>query len=114
MKITGKELADQLGDFVNTYGCDEQGFIEGFKRQHRTLQQSAFKLICKLIEDIAETPDNRTDARNEGSVMVAKMLVEGFKPQAVELLMKRGSSKKNAEDIAEEDYGKPNSFLGHI
>ena len=114
MKITGKELANELGNFVNTYGYDEAGFIEGFKMQHRTLQQSAFKLICKLIEDIAETPDWRTDARNEGSVMVAKMLVEGFKPQAIELLMRRGSSKKNAEEIVEKEYGKPNSFLGHI
>ena len=49
----GKELATELTDFVNSYNFDKQGFINQFCREHRTLQQSAVRLMFELMEHIA-------------------------------------------------------------
>lgn len=78
----GLELAQLLGDFVNTYSLRDKGkeFIDGFCRQHRTLQQSSFRLILELIEHMA-SDDYKTDGRNEESKKIAKQLLAGFKTQ---------------------------------
>jgi hypothetical protein len=76
----GAKLAEDMGNFVNSYGHNEKDFIEGFMRQHRTLQQSSFRVILKLIEAIT-SDDYRHDGRNEASHLMAKKLKKGFEHQ---------------------------------
>jgi hypothetical protein len=112
-KISGKELAEQLGDFVNNYNHDAEAFIDGFCRQHRTLQQSSFRLILQLIEKVA-SDDYATDGRNEGSKKVAKQLLNGFKLELIKGEMERGMSREDSEKYANNEHCKPKNFLGHI
>lgn len=76
----GKETAKQLIDFVNTFADKEttEDFITEFCRSHKTLQQSAFRLILKLTEAIA-SEDYRHDGRNEASHQLAKGIINTFK-----------------------------------
>jgi len=78
--ITGLQLAENLSDYVNTFSSKEREkeFIDGFCRQHRTLQQSSLRLILALIEHIS-SDEYHVDGRNEASKKTAKMLLEGFK-----------------------------------
>lgn len=110
----GLELAQQMGDFVNTFNMRERSaeFIEGFDRQHRTLQQSSFRMVLELIEHIA-SPEYRVDGRNEHSHRVAKMLLKGFEMANHEELRKQGVSEKEVE-LSVGDYWKPSKFLGFI
>ena len=78
--MNGKETAKQLIDFVNTFADKEttEDFITEFCRSHKTLQQSAFRLILKLTEAIA-SEDYRNDGRNVASHLLAKEIVTTFK-----------------------------------
>jgi len=114
-KITGKELANELTDFVNNYNCDHDEFINAFTRQHRTLQQSSFRLMLILMDKLASSEYGKnTDARNEGTHKLAKKLMDGFKNSIIEDEILRGVSKENAIKNAESDYSKPHKFLGSI
>lgn len=108
-----KELANQLTDFVNNFNCDHDAFINAFCNQHRTLQQSSFRLMLKLIEKMA-TDEYRTDGRNEGSKKVAKQLIEGFKTQVIKDQMSQGVSEEDATKFADTDYAKPHGYLGYV
>jgi len=55
---------------VNSFGFDRKAFLEAFKNEHRTLQQSMFREILKLIEYVASN-DFPTDPRNEASKKIA-------------------------------------------
>ncbi len=69
-----KELVNELTDFVNTYDCDKDEFINQFCRQHRTLQQSTIRLLMSLIEHVGSDA-YRFDARNEGAHDLCKKIV---------------------------------------
>ena len=101
----GLELAQKLTDFVNTYSMSDKSkqFIEGFNRQHRTLQQSSMRLILELIENIA-SDDFHTDARNEQSKKVAKMLLKGFESEYIKELMSQGVSEERANGYVGPDF----------
>lgn len=77
-RLTPEELADTITDFVNSFGSDNKAFIEAFKKQHRTLQQSTIRLFLETVEAVADQ-SYRTDGRNEASHEVCKQVVEGFK-----------------------------------
>ena len=110
--ISGKELAEELTDFVNSYNTDKhQEFIDAFCNQHRTLQQSAFGLMLKVMERIA-SPDYRTDGRNEDSKKVAQTLVEGFRMAQKAKFISEGTSEKQAASIV--DDSNPSQYLGFI
>ncbi len=110
---TGIELAEILGNFVNTSNRDKsKEFIEGFSRQHRTLQQSSFRLIMELIEFMAS--DNyKTDLRNESSKAVAKRLINGFETEYHKELKSQGVSERNIESSTGEHF-LPSKFLQFI
>tara|TARA_R100001510_G_C7613546_1_gene176355 strand:- start:371 stop:715 length:345 start_codon:yes stop_codon:yes gene_type:complete len=112
-KLNGKELANELTNFVNNYNCDHEEFINAFCREHRTLQQSSFRLFLMLLDRIA-SDEYSTDLRNESSHKVAKKMINGFKKVIIEEQIARGSSKESANQYAESDYAKPHKFLGHI
>ena len=105
----GRELADALGEYVN-YRRSTKGFIEAFKREHRTLQQSAFRMLLELIEEMAS--DNyHTDGRNESS---KEVLLKGFKEVKKQEYLKEGLSEERAEKYVSGDGAKPSRYLPFI
>lgn len=73
-KITEAErLANDILQFVNSYGVDEKTFAETICRGHRTLQQSTMRLFIATIRRMAE---NGTDDRNQRAVELAKKISE--------------------------------------
>lgn len=108
-----KELTGLLTDFVNSSNRDKQvEFIEAFCREHRTLQQSAFRLMLALIEHMA-TSEYRTDGRNEQSHKIAKILVDGFETENIRQQILNGMKKEWAENCKGDDF-KPSKYLPYI
>jgi len=73
------KLAESLEHFVNDMMFDADSFIEQLTRcTHRTLQQSALKLIFKLIDVCGDRYDNDrsryTDGRNELSYRMCSQI----------------------------------------
>lgn len=110
MSNTGIQLAENMTDFVNSYSRDKhKDFIEGFCRQHRTLQQSSFRMILELIEHMA-SDEYRTDDRNADSQKVAKLLLKGFKTEFHNDLRVDGMSEKDIKRYVGENF-LPSKFL---
>ena len=102
-------LADALTTFVNG-GNKAKLFIDAFKREHRTLQQSAFKMMLELMEEMT-TEDYRVDGRNEASKEIAKDLIEGFKLVREKRYIAEGTSVERAAEYVSNDGGKPSKYL---
>lgn len=66
----GSFIANALLDMVNG-GIGEDAFIEAILKGHRTLQQSVFRLICKLIKAWAKSP---FDLRNKATVEICQRI----------------------------------------
>lgn len=113
MENRGKELANQLTNFVNNYNCKHEDFIDSFIREHRTLQQSSFRLILMLIEKMA-SDEYQTDGRNEQSKKIAKKLIDGFKNEIIKEEMATGLTEEAAISYVNSPYVKPHKFLGTI
>lgn len=111
-KLTGKELAEEFSNFVNNYNCNKKEFVDAFFRQHRTLQQSMFGLMFKVIEKAA-SGDIGTDPRNQSSIDTCKKVVDGFKKEFASHLIAEGWDEEKAKQQAENDYTLP-SNLPHI
>ena len=78
-RTTGKELAELFSDFVNSSNTEKfEEFVESFTNQHRTLQQSGFGLMLRVMEKIA-SDEYGTDARNEDSKKSHKTLLKVLK-----------------------------------
>lgn len=108
-----KELTNKLSDYVN-HNRSNKAFIEAFKREHRTLQQSMFKLFLEMVEDLAVemASDNyHTDGRNEASKNVAKTLIKGFKMAKKEEYMNDGVSEERATEYVSGIGEKPSRYL---
>jgi hypothetical protein len=113
--LTGKELANELTNFVNNYNCNHDEFINAFCSEHRTLQQSSFRLFLMLMDKMASNEYGRNaDARNEGTHKLAKKLMDGFKKSIIEDEIELGMSEEKAKNFADSEYAKPHRFLGHI
>lgn len=80
-KMTADEIADEISNFVNNFNRDEEGFVKALRQQHRTLQQNTTRMFLKYIESFADTPDNRLDARNQGSKEIAVDIIAGFQKE---------------------------------
>lgn len=73
-----RNLIKDFEDLVNG-SADSEAMHDQFKRAHRTLQQSMFREILKLICMIARMDDRRdVDGRNEHSKEIAKKLLAGY------------------------------------
>jgi hypothetical protein len=72
---SAKDLSKVLSNFVNynSSGKAHLDFIEHFRTEHNTLQQSTMRLFMAVIKDMAQW--KYVDARNEGSVALAKKIV---------------------------------------
>jgi hypothetical protein len=102
-------LADSLTTFVNG-GNKAKLFIDAFKCQHRTLQQSAFKMMLELLEEMT-TEQYRVDGRNEASQEIARDLIEGFKLVREKRYIDEGTAPFRALEYVSNDGGKPSKYL---
>ena len=108
-----KELMDSLGSYVN-YRGSSKAFAEAFKREHRTLQQSAFKMFLELMEEMA-TDNYHTDGRNEDSKKMAQTLLKGFQLAKKQEYIEQGVSEQRAEEyVTLGDGAKPSRYLPSI
>ena len=108
----GLELVKALGEYVN-YNKSRKAFIEAFKREHRTLQQSAFKMLLELVEEMA-TENYHTDGRNEQSKIVAQTLLKGFAMAKKQEYLNEGISEERATSYVSGDGAKPSLYLSLI
>ena len=103
-KEKSEKLIEDFANLVNG-GDDIPALLDKYKREHRTLQQSMFKVVMSIIVMVSQD-GYATDGRNEYSKVVAKKLIAGFaemdKLNEKEVLMKIGYSEKEAEVKAEE------------
>jgi hypothetical protein len=105
----GKELMNVLGDYVN-YRKSTKGFIEAFKREHRTLQQSAFKMMLELMEEMA-SENYHVDGRNQSSKEIAQALLKGFIEVKKQEYLNEGLSQERAENYVSGEGAKPSRYL---
>jgi hypothetical protein len=69
------ELAKQISDFVNGFGMGRsQALAVEMVRDHPTLQQGKMRLFVAFVREMAKI--EYTDARNENSVALAKLIVK--------------------------------------
>lgn len=106
------QIINLLGKFNNTYQDKSQYLIEAFIREHRTLQQSSFRTILRLIEFMA-TDAYRTDLRNESSKKVAKKFIDGFQTEYQKELIDSGMTERRAAECVGENF-KPSDFLNFV
>ena len=78
-RMTGKDLAEAVGNFVNGASEDDiEEFVQFVTRgMHRTLQQLTFGVILKLVERWASLTEYQYDLRNQRTVEVSKQLLSG-------------------------------------
>ena len=108
-----QDLMDAIGNYVN-YGKSKKAFIEAFKREHRTLQQSAFRMFLELMEEMA-SENYHTDGRNDDSKKMAQTLLEGFKQAKKQEYLNEGVSEKRAEEyVTIGDGAKPSRYIPHV
>ena len=105
----GLELVKALGEYVN-YRKSTKAFIDAFKREHRTLQQSAFKMLLELVEEMA-TENYHTDGRNEQSKIVAQTLLKGFAMAKKQEYINEGYSEERATSYVSGEGAKPSRYL---
>ncbi len=66
-----KEVAKDMGNFLNSMSPDYKDFVDEMRREHPTIQQ-AFSVLClRWFKELSDTDVNRFDARNERSKEVA-------------------------------------------
>lgn len=71
-KQEAEKLAQDVLNFVNAFGYDEETFADTICCGHKTLQQSTMRLFMATIRKMATvTPDGR----NENAVKLAKEIV---------------------------------------
>lgn len=115
-RLTGEELAKEFSNYVNGKSHEHEDFVAGFKRQHRTLQQSMMRAMMAVIEECAK-PEYRTDHRNQGTHDLCKTLVKGYKDSvSVEFAAQHHDGKATESDeryIASENCV-PSKSLGFV
>jgi hypothetical protein len=107
-----KAVVTAISNFVN-YRKPNKVFIEAFKREHRTLQQSMFRMMLELVEEMA-TENYHTDGRNESSKQMAQTLLKGFQMAKKQEYLNQGVSEQRAEEYVSGDGAKPSKYLPFI
>ena len=117
-----KKITDTLSDYVN-YRKSNQAFAEAFKREHRTLQQSMFRMFLELIEDIdskrmlihIKNAKGRKDRIVPLSPNVLNLLREYFKQyKPTEYLFNGQTINQYSVRSCQEIYKKYIELSGHI
>ena len=71
-----KKLIAYFSNLVNG-GADIDAILNQFEREHRTLQQSMFSVMMKIILHVSKD-EYQTDGRNEYMKKTAQDLVKGY------------------------------------
>lgn len=103
-KAEAKAIAEQMTNYVNTFGDKSKAFNDAMSNQHRTLQQSFTRLMLGWLEHVA-SDEYRTDGRNEQSHELAKVLLGEFEKRQADL----GFTGETLKQMA-----KPSGHLSHI
>lgn len=79
-KETDNNLYPTLSRAINNFGFDRAPFIEGFKREHRTLQQKAiYTIVFPMIAVMADMYENNYyDGRNEHAAEMCKFIKDAL------------------------------------
>lgn len=107
-----KKITDILSDYVN-YRKSNKAFVEAFKREHRTLQQSMFRMFLELIEEMA-SENYHTDGRNQDSKKLSQTLIKGFQLLKKQEYLEQGISEHRAEEYVSGDGAKLSKYLPFI
>ena len=84
--VEPEDVAKDLMRSVNTMSMDSDAFIRVVMMEHRTLQQSAFRLFYGCIKRWAEAyAENRYDPRNEATCKACADIVELFNQRGLHL-----------------------------
>lgn len=70
--LEAKEIVQKFSDYVNNMGASPDAFAEHVMREHRTLQQSMFRVMLACIKRWSQ--EERFDLRNEDTVNTCKCL----------------------------------------
>ena len=95
----GKELARQMEDFINGASCTEiEDFASEFTRMHNTLEQKAFGMLLKTIENVSK--HSYFDGRNEACVKASRMMIKAYKSALIDDLVSSDDywTKEKASD----------------
>jgi hypothetical protein len=68
---TAEKMANDILDFVNSYGFDQETFAKTIAKGHKTLQQSTMRLFLAAIREMSKV---QPDTRNEATVELAKII----------------------------------------
>ena len=123
MEEDSHKVIEAIANLVNNFSFEPDAFIDQFCREHRTLQQSMFRTIVRLICRMASEA-YCTDARNDGSKALAKKFIAGYaemvKKEEKEHLLRSGYDEATA-DVKAEEYRvaiveAPDKYigLGHV
>jgi hypothetical protein len=71
------DVARALSDFVNGAGTGQkriEEFVKTVMGEHRTLQQSMFRVMLACIMEWAKKEDHQCDARNKDTIEICKKI----------------------------------------
>lgn len=89
-KPTGKQVAEDLLDMMNSLGGNEkeqQAFVDTILNSHRTLQQSTCGLLVKVFDGWATMKaDGYYDLRNEATVKLAERVSKAVEGEYLPLI----------------------------
>lgn len=87
-RASGEEMGKEFSDFVNSSHSGKQDdFVDYILRDHRTLQQSAFRIFYHCIEGWAKSWENdRYDLRNEATCRMSKEIVDATSHYGIPLV----------------------------
>ena len=75
-----------MEDFINGASCTEiEDFASEFTRMHNTLEQKAFGMLLKTIENVSK--HSYFDGRNEACVKASRMMIKAYKSALIDDLV---------------------------
>lgn len=81
-------VIDGLSNFVNVGSniSRQEAAAKQIAWQHRTIQTMLLRFFLYCIRELAATPDNRVDPRNEKAVAIAKEIMVVANPDKITLI----------------------------
>jgi len=71
-----KLIVSGLSKLANARSCDSDIFSEEILKEHRTIQQSIFRMFLKTIDKWAKLPETHYDLRNEYTVLTSRKIMK--------------------------------------
>ena len=75
--MSGKELYEQMSNYVNSFGHNGKDVAEAFSKDHRSLQADIIYLCMAIIREASDMfEDGDYDERNEDAFDMCNQIVE--------------------------------------